>query len=250
MPAATQTTLALLLLLQQPGRSPYSTIELAACNERCQQAPVCAEQVLSCRPPRWSPRRKRFLRLETYAEGVRRYARIASVISEVAADTSGWSGSDEAIVRLLVSVAYHESGFRRDVHDGSTRGDCDYRVVGGVKELIAGSCRSHCLGQIFLMPKQRTARGYAPDDLVGLDRASTRRCVQTMADRLAGANRTCNAQQGTAGVHPACTIGMYGGVAFYAQDGRIRARVRSYEHLRHSETTLSPEASAALDGEP
>ena len=250
MPTAADATLALLLLLQQPGRSPYSRIEIEECGERCQQTPVCAEETLSCAPPRWSPRRQRFIRLETYREGLQRYADIASVMTTVAAETPHWMGSDEDLVRLMLSVAYHESGFRRDVHEGSVRGDCLFREVAGVQEAIPGTCRSHCLGQIYLLPEQRTERGYVPDQLVGLGRAATTRCVQTMADRLTDANRACSAQRNQRGVHPDCTFAMYGGVASYQEDPRIKARVRSYERLRRSDATLTDEVIAVLDADP
>jgi len=250
VPTAAESTLALLLLLQVPGRSPYSTVEVDQCDESCQKTPVCAQDKLYCSPPRWSERRQRFFRFETYGEGLQRYADIAPVIATAAADANGWPGRDGDLARLLLSVAYHESGFRRDVHEGSVRGDCDYRVVAGARETIPGSCRSHCLGQIYLLPNQRTTRGYGPDDLVGLDDDATMRCVQTMADRLVGANRACSAQHSMVGVHPACTFGMYGGVAFWPSDPRIRARVRSYERLRRSDATLAEDVIAALEAVP
>jgi hypothetical protein len=235
-----------MLLLQQPGRSPYSTLEVDACDELCQRTPVCAQETLSCAPPTWSPRRQTFLRLENYAEGVRRYHDIAEVIDEVAQGTSTWRGAETELKRLLVTVVFHESGFRRDVHAGSVRGDCDYRVVAGLREPIPGSCRSHCLGQIYLQPNERTARGYSADELVGLDQASTKRCLQTVADRLGKANRSCTARENHAGVHAVCTFRHYGGVTSPGEDARIRARVKTYERLRRASTRLPGAAVAAL----
>jgi hypothetical protein len=98
------------------------------------------------------------------------------------------------------------------------------------------------------MPNERTARGYLPDDLVGLGHDATRRCVETMADRLGEANRACKVQRGAAGAHPACTMGMYGGVSSYSGDPRITARARTFERLRIENPTLSPDIRALLPG--
>jgi hypothetical protein len=43
---------------------------------------------------------------------------------------------------------------------------------------------------------------------------------------------------------------MYGGVAFWPSDPRVQARVRSYERLRRSETTLAEDVIAALEATP
>jgi hypothetical protein len=250
MTPAAAATLALLLTAQTPGRSPYSRIAVEHCDDDCQLSPVCAEEQLYCRPPRWSPIHRKFFRYETWAEGVVRYGLIADVMAAAtgAAERSDplWQGQGRTLSLLLVTIANHESGLRRDVHDGSTRGDCDFRMVRGQPKIIEGSCRSTCLGQIKLQRGQRTTRGYSADDLVGLGRAATMRCVQTMVDRLSQARRVCTAQRGPIGQHAACTMGVYGGVASWSGDARIALRMKNYRDLRRSEATLSERVHEAL----
>jgi hypothetical protein len=163
-----------------------------------------------------------------------------------------WSGSELSLQLLLATVMSHESSLRRDVHDGTTRGDCDYALVGGKPEAIAGSCRSHCLGQVMVRPGQRTRRGYSADDLVGLGRAATVRCVETVVDRLSGARDACVAQHsGRRGVYAGCTMGVYGGVSSWSRDGRIGDRLKTYSTLRArhaglADTSLAADVQAAL----
>jgi hypothetical protein len=228
--------LVLLLSLQAPGRSPHARILLSDCDESCQATPVCAEPVMACQAPKWSGRDRAFYRYENWQEGVRRYAMIAETTVTVAAASKRqgrWLGSQDSLERLLATVMAHESGLRRDVHEGRTRGDCDYTTIGGVRRMIEGSCRSHCLGQVQVPPHQgRTPRGYTPDDLVGLDPASTQRCLETVSDVLAGAHKACVAQRnGQLGAHPTCTLGIYGGVASWRSDPRIQKRVKTYRTL-------------------
>jgi hypothetical protein len=244
MPSPSEIVLAMLLSAQVPGRSLSARILVPDCDATCQSTRVCAEEVTSCAPPRWSARHQSFYRLETFDEGVQRYALIAEVMAE-AAQAEGWPGTPRELWRMLVTLAYHEGGLRRDVHEGTTRGDCDYRERHGVAELIPGSCRSHCLGQIFLRPGDRTTRGYRADDLVGLDRAATTRCIETMVDRLSAARRSCEAQHCAKGPHPACVFAIYGGVRG-TNDPRIRARVAAFERLGQATNKLDERARRAL----
>lgn len=249
----TEITLSLLLSLQAPGRSPHAKIFLETCDETCQQAPRCGEPVLWCHPPKWSGRHGGFYRYETWTEGVDRYQRIAALTVDVAAGAKRegrWLGSERALVRLMATVMAHESGFRRDVHEGRTRGDCDYTTIGGERTVIAGSCKSHCLGQVQVVGDDRTARGYNGNDLVGLDDASTRRCLETVSDLLAGAHKACVAQRnGKVGTYPACTMGIYGGVASWRSDARIAKRAKTYHTLgarSRRPKPLSDEVRSAL----
>jgi hypothetical protein len=250
MPSAAEATLALLLFAQAPGRSPYSKVVVESCDETCQTTPWCDEETIACRPPHWSGSQKAFLRYETWEEGTLRYWLIADVIASVsqtltrgsaddAATSRRWKSSPDALRQLLVTVVLHESGMRRDIHSGLTRGDCDYRMVKGKPQLIEGSCRSHCLGQINLDPGAKTARGYSADQLVGVDRAATRRCIQTTADLLTQAHGACMRQLNAEGSHAACTLAMYGGVTGWATDPRIAARMTSYRNLRAHRAELN-----------
>jgi hypothetical protein len=268
----TEALLTLMLTLHAPGRSPHAKIPLASCDDECQRAPRCDEPVLHCRPPTWSARHQRYFRFEDWEEGVRRYALIADVAATTAARmvwvdddrcsapnhgddadpvcralhrARPWSGSELSLQLLLATVMSHESSLRRDVHDGTTRGDCDYAQVGGKPEVIAGSCRSHCLGQVMVRPGQRTRRGYSADDLVGLDREATVRCMETVIDRLSGAHDACVAQHsGRRGAYAGCTMGVYGGVNHWSRDSRIHARLKTYDTLRARHSGLADQSLA------
>ncbi len=227
--------LAMLLFAQAPGRSPHAKIFLDTCDDQCQQTRRCDEPFMYCRAPLLSPRHRQFYRYETWEEGVKRYALIADVVVDL----------------LLTTVMSYESSLRRDVHEGRSRGDCDYTTVAGTRTVIAGSCRSHCLGQVMVRRGQRTSRGYTSDELVGLDRASTARCVQTVIDRLSGANNACVAQHaGGRAAYPACTMGVYGGVASWAMDPRISARAKTFHTLANLPTELDAKVKQTLGRAP
>lgn len=263
-------TLAALLFFQIPGQSPYSTVEVDSCDERCRERPLCDEPVLACRPPHQSRARNTWLRYERFDEGARRYAMISDVITEVARastrepdacddDDDGcavlrrsrpWTGGEDQLRFLVATVISHESTLRRDVHEGTTRGDCDYRDVGGRQVPIEGSCRSHCLGQVMIEPGKRTRRGYRADDIVGLDRASTRRCIETVVDRLSDAHARCSSAPGTSSLRPACVLGIYGAVPGWQRDPRITARAKTYATFRSLRRPLTPEVLAALGRTP
>lgn len=166
------TILAIMLSLAPPGNSAYSQVSVAPGSEGS-----------DVRPASESP----YSRKETREEGTARYAIIAKAIDNVS------DGNDE-MARMLVTVAFHESGFRRDVHEGvgeASRGDCEWwngnkRVAAyspGAHRL-AGSCRSSCLAQINLGNNRLTDSGLRHKDLIGVDVDSTTRCMSEAAKRL------------------------------------------------------------------
>jgi hypothetical protein len=271
--------LAVLLHAQTPGRSAHAKVVLESCDDACQTTRACNEEVLYCRAPEWSARHQRFVRFETFAEGVRRYAMLAEVMHETAQRMTWqpdghcppprhgdgdlcsvehrahpWSGTERQLELLLATVVAHESSLRRDVHEGTTRGDCDYTDRGGRREVIEGSCRSHCLGQVRVLPGDRTARGYTADEIVGLDRVSTARCIETVVDHLSAAHDLCVAQNnGRQGAYPACTMGVYGGVTSWGKDPRIALRVETWGEMRSilaGAKPLPPQVLAALGAAP
>ena len=211
--------LAAMLALQAPGLSLHSLSEVAEDEGRaCLDAsPLCAE-------PQWDAGRRAWVRPETPGEGLARYRTIAeavaTIVAEVDAGAAGapaWpAGRGAELGRYLVTVAYHESGFREDVHSGigrHARGD-------------AG--RSWCLVQRLLgaSGRERTSRGWRARELVGCDAAATRRCLLTGADVLASARLRCGAERGTA----YCVLAAYGGV-WWSRDPRIRARAATLGKL-------------------
>jgi hypothetical protein len=263
----THAILALMIGLQSPGKSPYSRIVLEECDEKCQSTPVCDEPAIWCRPPRWSARLQKFVRYESFDEGVMRYLDIADVV-RAASEEMVWQphdtcaapgtekpedgkaceklrrdrpfvGSSRRLQLLLTTVAYFESTYRRDVHAGTTRGDCDYKTVNGKRVVIDGSCRSHCLGQVKLEGKERTKRGHDKHRIVGLSRGATARCVSTVVDRLAVARNVCVKNRPGTVAHPACILGVYGGVGSWKSDPRIKKRYKTYLDLARAEPKLS-----------
>jgi hypothetical protein len=119
--------------------------------------------------------------------------------------------------------------------------------VAGRQVVVEGSCRSHCLGQVMLEPGQATRRGYLADDLVGVDRAATRRCIETVVDLLSDAHARCSAgKAGQTVTRPSCVLGLYGAVPGWERDPRIAARAKTYSELAALKRPLKPAVLEAL----
>jgi hypothetical protein len=108
-----------------------------------------------------------------------RYAEIAAVAAQVAYDPTlkplfGGKRGRASTMSLLLSIAYHESGFRRDVDLG-------------VGKLARGSGTDSCLLQIRV-GTGRTAEGWSHEDLVG-DRMKCFRAGYALIKRSFGACR-------------------------------------------------------------
>ena len=168
--------LSLLLGLVQPGESAYSAVP-----ER--PGVVCDTQ------------RTDGCRRETYLEGLRRYLVIARSVAAAA--------KDDQTTRAVLTVLYHESGLRLDVHRGTgkwARGD---------------QGRSFCLGQIL--------KGKGSEDgerLTGVSRKATDRCVAAVVRHL-----------GTKPIRdPYSRFASYGGV-WAKGDRRITSRVHTFNRL-------------------
>lgn len=137
-----------------------------------------------------------------------RYEVIADGIFEVA-------GEDERLVLFLLTIAKHESSFRRSIHAGEVKGD-------------AG--RSWGLFQLNLGPKPETEikdTPYRAEDIVGVDEKATRRAVEVTAGLIAPRIESC---QGA----PYCVFKAYAGVAGdppYEMEVRLRSRVNTYRKL-------------------
>jgi hypothetical protein len=245
-----EIVLALMLVLQPPGRSVYSLVEVPEGSP-----PACDDATnLLCAAPKLDPSRGVWVRPETRAEGAARYWTIAQEIAAVAEATTWqptaecpkrptvrvvggfgdprnaceraalerpWTGKAEELARYLVTVSFHESGFRRDVHSGIgnyARGD---------------NGKSWCLGQIMLGTSGRgkTSRGFVASSIVGIDPEPTRRCLQTAADKLALSRAFCASPYGPGDVGPPCVTAVYGGSALLATTSIIRKRAITYRRL-------------------
>jgi hypothetical protein len=109
------------------------------------------------------------------------------------------------------------------------RGDCKVDDKG---KRIPSTCQSHCLAQILVDRRKGTSvEGHMPDDLVGIDLDSTGRCLRASIRELSHARSFCWASRRTRAVHiPTCIFMAYIGTS-NAKDGRIRARLSTYNAL-------------------
>lgn len=238
-----KTVLAFMLFLMPPGKSPYSLVVVD------RDAPRPCDQIYSplCRAPFYSRHHDAWVTVETYQTGLLRYRTIAEAITELAYDPErDYDCPAGRLSKLLLTVAFHESGFRRDVHSGigpDALGDCRYRKVDGEMVKIAGSCRSHCLAQLlFPSDKRRKVGGYSRGEVIGTDKDSTRRCFEVAAGALAHFDDKC-------GRRLSCTFGRYGGVTVPSRHAGVKARVRTYWRLRQAPTKLDEKVLRILKGD-
>lgn len=239
------TILAIMIALQAPGRSIYSQIVVAEGS-----GPTCDDKTsLLCAAPRQNPAWDAPTRPETRDEGLHRYWTIAKGIEAVARRStwqkgSGcqrsrvmrwtkrakpddkcdklhverpWNGTEEQLQRYLITVAYHESGFRRDIH-----------AAKGLRSM-GDAGRSICLGQIMKTRRSwKSTRGYSHRSLAGVDAGATARCLETASDYLGHARDYCASPYGPEATGITCILGTYGGVKSPLLDKRIHSRVRTY----------------------
>lgn len=160
-----------------------------------------------------------FSRPETYEEGFVRYRIIAEAIvkaSELSTNsictakctkkdfvcrkkcskTAPWKYDQKSLAFSTLLVMSFESNFRSDVHGGQKRGDCSWRMSNGkvARPNAPGAkftCRSTCLGQKQIKGGKDFVTGWTPEDLVGIDYASTLRCSIITAHHLANSRNYC-----------------------------------------------------------
>jgi len=262
-----QTILAALIFLQAPGKSIYSRVEVSEGsafavlgdvnkstafkllqddeipNQCKQQGNVaCSKPSLLDVSYNGTNIRTAWQRTETYDEGVLRYATIAkSIHAELTDPDRGWSFPVGQSWRFLVTIAYHESGFRRDIHSGlgsAALGDCDWTGPRGKRKRVKGSCRSHGLFQtLFDHPSRKRIKGYLARQIVGTSAERTRRQVFIAATHLDRLHAYCTSH-GPRPFH-GCVFASYGGVTG-TSDARVQARVRTYNKLGSAPTKLDP----------
>jgi hypothetical protein len=266
-----ETILAALLFLQAPGKTIYSTMPVAEGSAPSITAEVngttayrllapeeeppnqCSQPGnVACYKPRkrdvvlqLRPVRTEWQRTETYDEGVKRYAIIAKAMAEVLGNGE-WSFPPGQSWQFLASIAYHESGFRRDIHTGYGAwaiGDCSWRTVkkdehGFSKKRvrIPGTCKSHGLFQtLFRNPKQTKIFGFGARDVVGDDLASTKTAVTVAAKHLDRLHGWCTKR----GPRPFayCMFASYGGI-IHRGDKRVGSRLRTLNKLKGAPVEL------------
>ena len=239
-----QLILAAMLQLQAPGKSIYSVVPAA------HDAPApCDHPHLRCRKPWWDKAHKSHVTVETWRQGLDRYVTISRALERVVRSKSRKSIPRHLLIDYVLTISCHESGFRRDVHSGvgsAARGDCKWRKgPKGEAIRIPGSCRSVSLVQrLYPNPKHRV-NGWGPEELVGLDQASTERALVTAARAVDRFYHWCY-RYGPERAVARCVFGMYGGLGAASSDSRINDRVKTYWRLRNSPKQLGARARDAL----
>ena len=211
--------LAAMLTLAEPGVTDASRVQLPAdCAEDC-VAHWDRHEAAPQNDATWM--RARFdglTRRETRLEAIERWTVIAGAIETVAIDPPElWTGTPEELWRALVTIARHESAYWGSVHDGTLRG-------------AAGEA---CLLQIH--PENWVKLGVSDTDLVGLDLASTERCIRAGATILAQSRDACGAA-GPGWFTP--TIQVYGagqGCLKFLDSAWVQDRVATYERTGEAE---------------
>lgn len=261
-----ETLLAMIIAVAAPGQSAYSVVTEPSCGATPGK-PACDITPA----PTWSPFYKAWVRKETREEALRRYLTIAQAIEKVAVamTTPGkradgaeepppWPWTVKELAQALVTIAYHESSFRRDVHIGfgpAALGDCTYWDHTGQRVsaerarklgVVRSSCQSVCLVQINTGGLERARFGFLGKEMVGLDETSTERCFAAGARAFVEARTRCA---------PVRNDGWFGrSVASYGtggpcetDEGWIKARVSTFDRIgKVSAETLPKEVRALL----
>jgi hypothetical protein len=177
--------------------------------------------------------RHEWQRPETYDEGVKRYAMIAKAIERVAKEKER-QYPPELMWKFLTTIAFHESGLRRDVHLGLGNwaiGDCAWRRVNDHrgKVRVPGTCRSHGLFQsLFSDPYRSKLFGWRARQITGLNMPSTVRATTVAAKHLDRLWKGCSHNDKFVSV--SCVFAAYGGVRS-AKDPRIQGRAGTFVKL-------------------
>jgi len=175
--------LSAILAVAQPGCSDASRIHLPIedCDADCMAAYEANRAVQPARDYQysravwegWSIR-------ESRAEGIVRYVTVARAIAVVVTEPpAGWTGSSRELAHLLVTIARHESGFWRGVHDGTLRG------AAGEKGLF----------------QVHPSLPEFDECLVGVDLDATISCVEVAARLVTRAKRMCRSIGGTIAIY-------------------------------------------------
>lgn len=244
--AILQHILAGLLFLTPPGKTMHSQVVVP------EESPApCVEPSLLCRAPRYCPHHEAWTVAEDWERGAGRYVTIARAMLAVVREKRTWLFPPGRLLPFLQTTAFHESGFRRDIHSGIgylARGDCKWIVVNGHKVKVEGSCLSNCLVQV-LVPPGKTVYGFTGDELVGVSFERTKRCLSVGMHILELAAAACErwdeARQRhpdsplahNAGAFEACVFARYGG-NYSPHHPLIELRKRTYDRLQDAPLQL------------
>jgi hypothetical protein len=270
-----KSLLAMMITVAPPGQSAYSVVVEPSCGS----APGKLECDITPKPT-WSPSYKAYVRKETKEEALQRYIVIARAIQKVAGamaapqtappalapqkpegggEAAAWPYPAEDLARALVTIAHHESSFRRDVHSGvgpAALGDCAYWDVQGRRVsperarttpgVLRTSCQSVCLVQINTGGLDRARFGFMGKEMVGLDDASTERCFTAGARAFAEARARCAQASAASWFGPSVASYMTGDACETAEEW-MRARTSTFDRIgKITEEALPKDVRALL----
>jgi hypothetical protein len=261
--------LALAVDQAHPGHSPYSLELVPECGTdakvaTCSLTPSCNDPGPQCRPPRWSAQRHGWVKMESRATALRRFAGIAESIATTASELAScktaagdrlagctpvdWAGDERTLALAALTVALHESGLREDVEFGRP-------------PLGRGPAGEACLMQIapdqapraasWIGPQERQQIAKSPrqrelfmQTLLGDSQASLGHCFEIGMRMLARARRSCEAsgQSWEYGM-----FSMYGGGKSCKVERVGRTRSRTFQTLFAAHPSISPELSRLLE---
>lgn len=260
--------LAMMITIAPPGGSAHSVVPEPSCGS-APGAPACDLTPA----PRWSPFYNAFVRRETREEALHRYLLIAKAIEKtaIAMTTPGkredgseepprWPWAASELAQALLTIANHESGFRRDVHSGvgpNALGDCVYWDIRGRRvsleharaqgSALRTSCRSVCLMQINTGGLDKARFGYSGKEMVGLDEASTERCFAAGAQAFAEARARCAATRMPNWF--ARSVTSYGTGALCEKDAAwTEARIATFDRIGKITADMLPKEARVLFG--
>lgn len=226
--------LASMTHLSTPGNTIFSQVPITTCDSHCQETELCSNKNnWKCKKPQFSQelfdlykdKEKSFTKPESFDEGIVRYAMTSEIISNISKkytidkcinkclDDSCKNSCEsnlkiqnkrQELAMLIAVVTNQESDFRLDVQGGTGnygRGDCQWKLSDGKTakafqkhaKPIKSTCKSVCLGQIKI-GHGMTPNNWSADDLVGVDYASTERCITTVAEYILKAEELCHAK--------------------------------------------------------
>ena len=212
--------LAFMLSLMAPGKSIYSQVEVA------ENSPaVCDDPTILCDAPKFSERRGGWYRAETYEEGLVRYWTIARAVYKA---TEG----KHFLTRLVVASMFNESGFRRDVHSGTSISDSNHKDGNPIETGRGDLGNSYCLGQ-FNKGKRDDPEGL---ELVGVGIEATSRCAEKMAKNYTRAMKYCGWH--VKGDRVACSFAVYGGKVSLMDTKFVRRRTNDWHRIKRHNGVL------------
>jgi hypothetical protein len=265
----TETLLAMMITVAPPGGSASSVVVEPACGSgpgkpACDITPA----------PTWSPFYKAFVRRETKEEALRRYLTIAQAIEKIsvamttpvtraggAQEAPPWPFTVNDLAQSLVTIAHHESSFRRDVHSGVgpfAMGDCTYWDRTGLRVsaerarkegVFRSSCQSVCLMQINTGGLERERFGFAGKAMIGIDEASTERCLTAGARAFMAARARC-APTRTPGWFARSVASYVTGEACETDEEWVKARVSTFDRIGKISAEMLPREVRELLGLP